>query len=141
MIIFEDFKDWLTFFFASIFVIIVLDRVTRRLKKRWGIKMWEILVPASSKELEFTYDHHKQWDEFVISISGGITIMKTARGQWISPDNIRFRDRMIPVRIKCSKRQIRRIVDFTINHYQQEAVLAYKVSDDVILVNRSKTSE
>ena len=103
--------------------------------------MWEILVPASNKELEFTYEHHKAWDEFVITISGGITIMRTAKGQWVSPDNVRFKDRMIPVRIKCTRKQIDKIIDFTIKHYKQEAVLAYKISDEVILKNRTKVRE
>ncbi len=99
-------------------------------------EMWEILVPASNKMLEFSYEHHKAWDEFVISISGGITIMKTVKGEWISPDNVRFKDRMIPVRIKCDGDDIERIVDFTIKHYKQEAVLAYRISDNVILKNK-----
>lgn len=101
-------------------------------------EMWEILVPASNKNQEFTYEHHKAWDEFVIAISGGITIMKTVKGEWVSPDNVRFKDRMIPVRIKCNGGDIDKIVDFTIKHYDQEAVLAYKISEEVILKHRSE---
>jgi hypothetical protein len=33
---------------------------------------------------------------------------------------------------------IEEIVDFTIKHYDQEAVLAYRISDDVILKNRKE---
>lgn len=107
-------------------------------KEKKKDKMWEILVPASSKMQEFTYDHHKIWDEFVVQLAGGLTILKTAKGEWTSPDNVRFKDRMIPVRIKCSKKQIKKIIDFTIKHYNQEAVLAYKVSSDVLLINRNQ---
>lgn len=141
MIILADLQQWIGFFFFSIITIVILERITKALKKIWGVKMWEILVPASNKNQEFTYNHHKTWDEFVIHISGGITIMKTAKGEWISPDNVRFKDRMIPVRIKCTKRQIQRIIKFTINHYEQEAVIAYKLSDEVILRCKEKTSE
>lgn len=137
MIILEDFQNWLYFFFGSVITLVILERIAKKLGKRWGTKMWEILVPASNKQLEFTYEHHKAWDQFVISVSGGITIMRTARGQWVSPDNVIFKDRMIPVRIKCTRKQINRIINFTISHYQQEAVLAYKVSDEVILKNRN----
>ena len=140
MIILDDFQNWLYFFFGSLIVLVILERIAKKLGKRWGTKMWEILVPTSNKEQEFTYNHHKTWDEFVISISGGITIMRTARGQWVSPDNVRFKDRMIPVRVKCTRKQIMKIVKFTIDHYQQEAVLAYKVSDEVILKNRTKSA-
>jgi len=101
-------------------------------------ELWEILVPASSNKneagaLKFTYEHHKEWDEFVKDISGGLTIMKTAKGEWISPSGKLYTDRTIPCRIVCTEEQISEIIDFTIEHYSQEAVLAYKISDDVIL--------
>ncbi len=98
-------------------------------------KMWEIFVPASSNDQEFTYDHHKKWDDYVKSLAGGLTIMKTAKGEWIdsSTDKV-YKDRIIPVRIKCSKKNIKKIIEFTITHYNQEAVLAYKVSDKVYLI-------
>lgn len=141
MIILDDFQNWIYFFFSSIIVLVIFERIAKKLGKKWGVKMWEILVPASNKSLEFSYEHHKIWDEFVITISGGITIMKIAKGQWISPDNIRFKDRMIPVRIKCTRKQILKIIKFTMSHYKQDAVLAYKVSDDVILLNKNELSE
>lgn len=96
-------------------------------------KLWEILVPASSKEQEFKFEHHKMWDEYVKSLAGGLTVLKTGKGQWISPDGKLFKDRVIPVRIMCKKKQIKKIIKFTIEHYNQEAVLAYKVSNKVIL--------
>ena len=97
-------------------------------------QLWEILVPASNnKDMKFTYEHHKEWDSFVKAISGGVTIMKTAKGEWINPKGVLFVDRMIPCRIVCSEEQIKVIIDFTIKHYNQEAVLAYKISDNVIL--------
>jgi len=97
-------------------------------------ELWEILVPASNnKDLKFTYEHHKEWDAFVKKITGGVTITKTAKGQWVSPTGKLYVDRMIPCRIMCNKEQMLEIVDFTIDHYKQEAVMAYKISDDVIL--------
>lgn len=97
-------------------------------------ELWEILVPASNnKDLQFTYEHHKEWDEYVKNLTGGVTIMKTAKGQWVSPDGKLYIDRMIPCRIVCSEDQISDIIDFTIEHYSQEAVLAYRISTNVIL--------
>lgn len=102
-------------------------------------EMWEILVPAlNNKNEEFTYEHHKAWDDFVKSITNGITIMKTAKGQWISPTGQLYVDKMIPCRIICTELQILKIIDFTIEHYNQEAVLAYKISDNVILKFKSE---
>ena len=100
-------------------------------------KMWEIFVPASSSEQEFAYAHHKEWDEYVKSLTGGLTIMKSAKGEWIdNSTNKLYKDKVIPVRIKCSKKTIKKIIKFTIQHYNQEAVLAYKVSDKVILTHK-----
>jgi hypothetical protein len=100
-------------------------------------ELWEILVPASNnKDQSFSYEHHKEWDAFVKMISGGVTIMKTSKGEWISPNGKLYIDRMIPCRIICSEEQILKIIDFTIKHYNQEAVLAYKISDNVILKHK-----
>jgi len=101
-------------------------------------ELWEILVPASNnKDLKFTYEHHKEWDVFVKDLTGGVTIMKTAKGQWVSPDGELYVDRMIPCRIVCTEDQISEIIDFTIAHYSQEAVLAYRISTNVILRYKS----
>jgi len=102
-------------------------------------EMWEILVPASNnKDQNFTYEHHKEWDAFVKKITGGVTIMKTTKGEWVSPTGQLYIDRMIPCRIFCNEEQINMIVDFTIKHYNQEAVLCYRISDNVILKHKSE---
>ena len=111
------------------------------MKEEGDIKpsMWEILVPASGdKDKEFTYEHHKAWDEFVKNLTGGVTVMKTAKGQWVNPIGKLYLDRMIPCRIICTKEQIIEIIDFTIKHYNQEAVLAFKISDTVILRHKNE---
>jgi hypothetical protein len=102
-------------------------------------QMWEILVPASNKDQEFSYDHHKEWDLYVKSLAGGLTIMKTAKGEWLNAEGKLYIDRVIPVRIKCKKKHIKKIIEFTIKHYNQEAVLAYKISDDVVLAHKTST--
>jgi hypothetical protein len=102
------------------------------------VDFWEILVPASGRQMDFSYEHHKAWDEFVKGISGGISIMKTIKGEWISQDGTLYRDRMIPVRIKCNREQIEKIIAFTIKHYEQEAVLAYRISDEIILTHKNE---
>src|ERR1035437_891881 len=102
-------------------------------------ELWEILVPASNnKDKEFTYEHHKAWDEYVKNNTGGVTIMKTAKGQWVNPNGKLYLDRTIPCRIICTEEQIIKIIDFTIKHYNQEAVLAFKISDTVILRHKNE---
>jgi len=105
-------------------------------------ELWEILVPASNnKEKKFTYKHHKQWDAFVKELTGGVTIMKTSKGQWVSPTGQLYIDRMIPCRIVCNEEQMNKIVNFTIEHYDQEAVLAYRISDNVILRHKNEIEQ
>ena len=102
-------------------------------------ELWEILVPASNNtDQKFTYEHHKEWDAFVKKVTGGVTVMKTAKGQWLSPTGKLYIDRMIPCRIVCDEQQISEIIDFTIEHYTQEAVLAYRISTNVILRHKTE---
>lgn len=99
--------------------------------------LWEILVPTISNEGKpYRTRYHRVWDAKVREISGGLTIMNPVKGQWISSDEKLFAERMIPVRIIATKNEIENIVDMTIEYYDQLAVLAYKVSDDIILRHR-----
>ena len=100
-------------------------------------QLWEVLVPrVLNSGIEITLSHHKKWDENVRQIAGGLTILKTAKGVWESPGGQIFREEMIPVRIACTEEQINQIINLTIEHYDQEAVMAYRVSDKVIIRHR-----
>lgn len=96
--------------------------------------LWEILVPTIRNDgRPFRVRYHRVWDAKVRAMSSGLTIMPVAKGQWVSPDGALFMERMIPVRIIATREQIEKIVDMTIKYYDQLAVLAYKISDEVIL--------
>lgn len=119
--------------------------------------LWEILVPTerppgltvdkgvdvlknpnlTPAKQYFSTRYHRVWDEKVRKITGGLTIMTPARGQWVAPDGELFAERMIPVRIVATREQIEKIIDMTLKYYGQEAVLCYKLSDEVILKYRS----
>lgn len=77
-----------------------------------------------------------EWDNRVRRITGGLTILPPAKGQWVSPDGELFKERMIPVRIVCTRAEIQKIISMTMDFYEQLAILAYKVSDEVLLVHR-----
>lgn len=99
--------------------------------------MWEILVPTE-RRLEpgkyYTTRYHRIWDGKVRAITGGLTIMPPAKGQWINPSTGElFKERMIPVRIIATREEIDKIIDLTLIYYNQLAVLCYKISDEVIL--------
>lgn len=94
--------------------------------------LWEILVPRFSNEKkEFPIEYHRQWDEEVRVIAGGVTILRTAKGHWINPEGKVFIEEMIPVRLYCTEDEIEKIMDYTRVYYSQEAVFAYEVSTRV----------
>jgi hypothetical protein len=97
--------------------------------------LWEILVPCRVNNRGVPFSHHKAWDEKVRLISGGLTIYRTAIGQWISSSGKAIRERMIPVRIICSEEQINEIADIVADHYKQEAVMFYLVSTKAFVKN------
>lgn len=101
--------------------------------------LWEILVPTTfncGKPIRTR--QHKEWDRRVRKISKGLTVLKPVKGQWVNPKGKLFHERMIPVRILATWAQMRQIVNMTIDFYQQEAVLAYKISSDIILIHKEE---
>jgi hypothetical protein len=104
--------------------------------------MWEILVPTErrlSPGRYYTTRYHRVWDKKVRDITGGLTIMAPARGQWTHPiTGELFVERMIPVRIMATREEIEKVVDVTLKYYDQLAVLCYKISDEVILKFREE---
>lgn len=104
--------------------------------------MWEILVPTVRNDgRPCRTRFHRAWDAKVRKISGGLTVLSPAKGQWISVDGTLFKERMIPVRILATREEIEKIVDITANHYEQLAILAYKISSEVILKSYEQTSD
>lgn len=61
--------------------------------------LWEILVPTMMNGKPVMTKYHKVWDEKVRAISNGLTILKSAKGEWVSSSGELFAERMIPVRI------------------------------------------
>ena len=99
--------------------------------------LWEILVPTVRNDGTFIRTRfHKVWDAKVRSITSGLTILTPAKGQWVSPDGELYKERMIPVRILCTRSEMELIIDMTMIYYDQLAVLAYRISDEYILKNK-----
>lgn len=101
------------------------------------MELWEILVPTQSNDLKpFRTRYHKVWDKKVYEITGGLTIHMPTKGKWVSPSGTLFSERMIPVRIACTREQIEKIIQLTLKYYDQEAVMAYRISDEVIIQHK-----
>jgi hypothetical protein len=110
--------------------------------------LYEVLVPTiygdSLKPISTA--HHKAWDKVVQKITGGMTIMSPAKGRWTF-EGRDYPERVIPVRVMCEevyhhgfhedfvdKSQINKIVQFTLEHYRQKAVMYYVLSNQVEIV-------
>lgn len=109
--------------------------------KQTNQKLWEILVPVfdDKHKMEWSVEYHHEWDKHVRGISGGLTINKRARGIWTSPGTEKiFQEKVIPVRIFCSMLEIEEIIDYTLEYYDQEAVMCYLISDTVFIKYKEK---
>lgn len=95
--------------------------------------LWEILVPTMRNNgVPYRTRYHRVWDEKVRQISGGLTIMTPSKGQWISSENGQlFIERMIPVRIACTKDEIIEIAMMTKKYYEQKKIMVYRIADEV----------
>jgi hypothetical protein len=102
-------------------------------------KLFEILVPTMYGDTvkPISTKHHKEWDKVVRSLSGGLTILKVGKGQWIYQNNL-FEERVIPVRIFTDDKTMKKIIDFSFQHYRQIAIMYYVVSTECYIVDNPK---
>jgi hypothetical protein len=101
------------------------------------IKLWEILVPTvrpDGRPIKARF--HRVWDRKVYEITNGLTILTPTKGKWVNTDGVLFAERMIPVRIACTHEQIESIIDFSLTYYEQEAIMAYLLSETVIIKHK-----
>jgi hypothetical protein len=98
-------------------------------------QLWEVLVPVADNDgNEFAVEYHQEWDSSVRDVTGGLTILRTARGQWHDSEGRLFAEKVIPVRIACDEEKVREIMYLTLKHYGQIAVMAYQVSDRALIL-------
>lgn len=97
--------------------------------------LYEILVPCQWNDgTPVRTRHHKAWDEKVRRVTGGLTIYQPAKGQWEHEGEL-FAERMIPVRVLATPEQMAKVVDITMVHYEQLAVLTYIVAIAATIVH------
>ena len=93
--------------------------------------LWELLVPTQMHGKPIRLRYHRVWDAKVRQISKGLTILHPAKGQWIAPDGNLHEERMIPVRVACTREQIEEIAAMTAKYYQQHTIMFYVISQEV----------
>ena len=109
---------------------------------RTDLKIWCILIPTlkarKSRRPFFSTRHHKVWDDYVRGLAGGLTIFAPSKGQWTNENNQVIEERVLPVNIACTDDIFEKIIDFTMSHYDQDALMYYKVSEEVSIIKRGK---
>ena len=92
--------------------------------------LYEILVPTMYGDTKkpISTRHHKNWDRKVLKITSGLTICSPSKGKWVF-QNEDFFERVIPVRIFCSENDMEKIVEMSLTHYRQIAIMFYVVSE------------
>jgi len=120
--------------------------------------LYEILVPTIYGDTlkPIRTRHHKEWDKYIQSITGGLTILSSARGKW-THEGVEYPEKVIPVRVMVEEReslapqqfvgmevtiidrsQIEKIIQFTLSHYRQKAVMYYMISNHVVVTYATK---
>ena len=70
------------------------------------MSLWEVLVPTvRNNGKPYHTRYHRVWDAKIRKISGGLTILSAAKGQWIHQNSL-YSERMIPVRIIATRKEI-----------------------------------
>lgn len=103
------------------------------------MKLYEILVPTIYGDTmkPIRTKHHKNWDKRVKKLSGGLTILTPGKGVWVH-EGIDYTERVIPVRIMCDELTMQDIVEITLQHYRQRAVMFYVLSNECHVVHNDK---
>lgn len=96
-------------------------------------QVWKLMVPTVSNDGKpFTTRMHKEWDKHICRLAGGMTILRPVFGKWIHQGKA-YQERNIPVEVVCTRKELTEILEFTKSFYNQEAVLAVKISDEAII--------
>lgn len=97
--------------------------------------LYEILVPCQFNDgRKVRRRFHRVWDAKIRAITGGLTVLTPVKGQWIDKGQL-YDERMIPVRIACTAKQIIKVADITAKHYMQIKVMYYTIGTDVHVVS------
>lgn len=93
--------------------------------------LWEILVPFNDNDGKKVPNGATQEVGLVRSLDCWRPVhLQDGQGQWLA-DDVTYFDRVIPVRIMCTEKQIETIMHYSLTFYNQKAVFCYLVSENV----------
>lgn len=63
--------------------------------------------------------------------------MRAVKGQWVCPEGKTYKEIMIPVRIMCTPEQLKEIVDYSLEFYQQKAIMVTLISQEGMIFHNA----
>lgn len=70
------------------------------------MNLYEILIPVANNDgKEFPEKYRQAFIDFIGILVGGVTVYPVVDGQWYEGEN-RYAEKMIPVRINCTDKEI-----------------------------------
>jgi hypothetical protein len=107
-----------------------------------GRSLWNILIPcADNSGRKFPLFVRRMWNEQVRRMTDGMSIMQAITGEWRNPENGRIvREKMIPVSLLMTQREIAELAQFTRTLFKQNCVMYYRVSSEVFMAGEEKAT-
>ena len=102
------------------------------------MNLYEILVPTKYGDTQkpISTKHHKEWDKRVRTLTGGLTILTPAKGQFVYENSL-LKERIIPVRIMCEESIMQQIVQLTINTIaRRQSCSSYSLREPILLMQK-----
>lgn len=104
------------------------------------IGLWEILIPVTHKDgTPVTEKDHRIWRSSLEAI-GVHQFLAPGAVPWIVNEPHLVGVRMIPFRVACTQEQITQVANLTASYFGQDAILLYRVSDDVTLIRYDRST-
>lgn len=99
------------------------------------MKLYEILIPIKSNDgKKFTVKHNQQFLDYVINLVGGHSVWPIIEGAWKDNGKV-YKENMRPIRITTNSETIKQIAIKAREHYRQNCIMYYLVSNDVTFFN------
>jgi len=104
--------------------------------------LWEIFVPKNHNEKTiYGVSHHREWNRKVTTETDVILLSSTPYKKKSCPTigKCFFSEEMILLRVCCTSEEFDKILDITIDHYDRDEIIAFKISDKMIVKKKVTT--
>jgi hypothetical protein len=104
--------------------------------------LWEIFIPKNhNKEMIYGVSHHREWNRKVTKETNVILLSSSSYKEKSCPtiEEPFFSEEMLLLRVYCTQEELDRILDITVDHYDRDKIIAFKISENMIVKKRMTT--